>query len=98
LVVIGFAAGRISTIKANYLLVKNISASGLQVSDYRRRAPAKTAVCWAELFAHYEAGTIRPVPTTAWPLSRCAQALAALHHRTARGRIVLTGESCSGVT
>jgi NADPH:quinone reductase len=97
LVVIGFAAGRIPTIKTNYLLVKNISASGLQVSDYRRRATAKTAACWAELFAHYEAGTIRPLPTTAWPLSRCAQALAALHHRTVRGRIVLTEESCSGL-
>lgn len=96
-VVIGFAAGRIPTIKANYLLVKNISASGLQVSDYRRRATAKTAACWAELFALYEAGTIRPLPTTAWPLSRCPEALAALHHRTVRGRIVLTEESCPGV-
>lgn len=98
LVVIGFAAGRIPTIKANYLLVKNISVSGLQVSDYRRRAPAKTAACWAELFTLWEAGTIRPLPTTVWPLSRCVQALAALHDRTARGRIVLMGESCSGVS
>jgi NADPH:quinone reductase len=90
LVVIGFAAGRIPTIKANYLLVKNISVSGLQVSDYRRRAPAKTAACWAELFADCEAGIIRPLPTTVWPSARCAEALAALHDRTARGRIVLT--------
>jgi NADPH:quinone reductase len=97
LVVIGFAAGRIPTIKANYLLVKNISVSGLQVSDYRRRAPAKTAACWAELLAGCEAGTIRPLPTTVWPLSRCAQALAALRDRTARGRIVLTEELCSSV-
>ena len=90
LVVIGFAAGRIPTIKANYLLVKNISVSGMQISDYRRRTPEKTAACWADLFARYEAGTIRPLPTTVCPLTRCAQALMALHDRTARGRIVVT--------
>jgi NADPH2:quinone reductase len=90
LVVIGFAMGRIPTIKANYLLVKNISVSGLQVSDYRKRTPAKTAACWTELFALYEAGTIKPLPTTVWPLARCAEALTALRDRTARGRIVLT--------
>ena len=39
LVVIGFASGRIPSVKANYLLVKNIEVSGLQVSDYRKRTP-----------------------------------------------------------
>jgi len=90
LVVIGFAAGRIAAIKTNYLLVKNISVSGLQISDYRRRAPGRTAACWAELFSLCAAGTIRPLPTTVWPLARCAEALAALRERTVRGRIVLT--------
>jgi NADPH2:quinone reductase len=33
MVVVGFAAGRIPSIKAGYLLVKNIEVSGLQVSD-----------------------------------------------------------------
>ena len=47
LVVIGFAAGRIPTIKANYLLVKNIEVSGLQVSDYRKRMPGQMAACFA---------------------------------------------------
>jgi len=40
-VCIGFAAGRIPTLKVNYLLVKNISVSGLQWSDYRDRDPGK---------------------------------------------------------
>src|SRR5918997_573277 len=51
LVVIGFAAGRIPTIKANYLLLKNIEVSGLQVSDYRKRRPGQMAECLAEVFA-----------------------------------------------
>lgn len=42
-VVTGFAAGRIPTIKANCLLVKNISVSGLQWSDYRTRTPERVA-------------------------------------------------------
>src|SRR6185437_12010299 len=50
LVIIGFAAGRIPTIKANYLLLKNIEVSGLQVSDYRRRDPRRMAECFAEIF------------------------------------------------
>src|SRR6185437_4588215 len=33
-VVIGFAAGRIAALKTNYLLLKNISVSGLQISNY----------------------------------------------------------------
>ena len=54
MVVIGFAAGQIPTIKANYLLLKNIEVSGLQVSDYKKKAPAEVARCFAELFGLYE--------------------------------------------
>ena len=89
LVVIGFAAGRIPTLKANYLLVRNIEISGLQIGDYRKRAPARTAACFEELFALYEAGRIRPPPTTEMPLARFREALGAIADRSARGRIVL---------
>jgi NADPH2:quinone reductase len=51
LVVIGFAAGGIPMLKANYLLLKNIEVSGLQVSDYRKRRPAQVPACYAEIFA-----------------------------------------------
>ena len=90
LVVIGFAAGRIPTIKANYLLLKNIEVSGLQVSDYRKRRPEQMAACFAEIFALYEAGKLKPAPTTTYPLEQFAAALQAVQDRTARGRIVLT--------
>lgn len=89
LVVIGFAAGRIPTVKANYLLVRNIEVSGLQIGDYRKRRPDLTAQCFAEIFALYEAGKIRALPTTTLPIDRFAEALAAIRDRTARGRIVL---------
>jgi NADPH2:quinone reductase len=90
LVVIGFAAGRIATLKSNYLLLKNISVSGMQISNYRRWAPQETAACWAEVFKLYEAGRIKPLPTTVWPLGRAAEALRAMRDRSVRGRLVLS--------
>ena len=90
LVVIGFAAGRIPTIRANYLLVKNIEVSGLQVSDYRKRMPGQMAACFAEIFGLYEAGKIKPAPTTILPIAEFATALTDIRDRRARGRIVLS--------
>jgi len=92
LVVIGFATGRIPTIKANYLLLKNIEVSGMQVSNYRDRAPDEVARCFADLFALYEAGKIAAPPTTVLPLKDFAQALTALRDRTIRGRIVMVSD------
>jgi NADPH2:quinone reductase len=90
IVIIGFAAGRIPTIKANYLLVKNIEVSGLQVSDYRKRMPGQMAACFTEIFALYEAGKIKPAPTTVLPIAEFSSALVDIRDRRARGRIVLT--------
>ena len=90
LVVIGFASGRIPTIKANYLLVKNIEVTGLQISDYRKRMPGQLAACFAEIFALYEAGKIKPAATTVMPIEKFATALADIRDRKARGRIVLS--------
>jgi NADPH2:quinone reductase len=90
LVVIGFAAGRIPVIKANYLLLKNIEVSGLQISDYRKRAPEQVAACFADIFAFYAAGALKPAPVETLPLGRFAEALHKIESRKARGRIVLT--------
>src|SRR5262249_40063718 len=89
-VVIGFAAGRIPTVRANYLLVKNIEVSGLQVSDYRRRMPGQMRACFQEIFGLYDAGQVRPAPTTILPVVQFATALADIRDRSARGRIVLS--------
>jgi len=93
LVVIGFAAGGIPTLKVNYLLVKNISVSGIQISDYRAKAPQQTADCFAELFSLYELGKIKPLPTTAMPMDHFEDALRALRDRSAQGRIVLVPQA-----
>ena len=89
LVVIGFAAGRIPTIKANYLLLKNIEVSGLQISDYRKRTPDLMAECMHEIFDWYEAGKLVPSPTLIYPMDDFAKALQDIEDRRVRGRIVL---------
>jgi NADPH:quinone reductase len=89
LVVIGFAAGAIPTIRTNYLLLKNIEISGLQISDYRKRRPAQVAACFAEIFSLYEQGKVKPATATAFPLVRAGEALAALRERRVDARAVL---------
>jgi NADPH2:quinone reductase len=90
MVVIGFAGGQIPTIKANYLLVKNIEVSGLQVSDYKKKAPQDVARCFAELFELYEAGKLAPFIMATYPLERYAEGLRQVRDRTVRRKIVLT--------
>lgn len=89
LVVIGFAAGAIPTLRTNYLLLKNIEVSGLQISDYRKRRPEQVAAAFAEIFTLYEQGRVRPAPATVFPLERAGEALAALRDRRLDGRAVL---------
>ena len=92
-VVIGFASGRIPTIRANYLLLKNIEVSGLQVSDYRKKTPQLMAQCLAEIFSMYEAGKLRAAPAKTYPLHGFRNALDDLQNRRVQGRIVLVPSS-----
>jgi len=89
MVVVGFAAGRIPEIKANYLLVKNIAVAGLQWSDYRDRTPALMAEAQAEIFRLYQEGRLKPAVMVRLPLSRMAEALALIRDRKVVGKIVL---------
>jgi NADPH:quinone reductase len=90
LVVIGFATGRIPAVKVNYLLLKNIEVSGLQISDYRKRRPDMMADCYTELFDWFAAGRLVPIEVETYPLERAVDAMAAVRDRSTRGRAVLT--------
>lgn len=89
LVVVGFAAGRIPTLRANYLLLKNIAVTGVQISDYRKRRPDLMRQCFAEVFDLFVAGAIRPTPVQLYALEDYARALGDLVDRTATGRVAL---------
>jgi NADPH2:quinone reductase len=92
-VVVGFAAGRIPTLKVNYVMLKNMEVSGVQVSDYRKRAPDEMAHCLSEIFRLYREGRLTPAPSTVLPLSDVQNALRQLGGRAAKGRLILTPDS-----
>lgn len=89
LVVIGFASGQIPTIKANYLLVKNIAVTGLQWSDYRDRKPERVVEAQNEIFDLYTRGLIDPVISRKLKLEEFKTALTMLRDGQAQGKIIL---------
>jgi NADPH2:quinone reductase len=90
LIVIGFASGRIPSLKMNYVLVKNIEVSGMQISDYRKRKPADMQAAFADIYRLHAEGKLKPLPTKAYPIERFADALTDIKDRKVRGRIILT--------
>jgi len=90
MVVIGFASGRIPSIKAGHILVKNIAVMGMHIADYRDREPAKFRAARERLFEGYRAGTIRPQVMATYPLEAYAEALEVVRSRKAIGKVVLT--------
>lgn len=88
-VVVGFASGDIATLRSNYVLLKNIEVSGLQISDYRRRLPSLVAEGFEEIFAMFQSGSVRPLPHRSMPLDDWAAALRSIEGRTADRRMVL---------
>lgn len=89
LVVIGFAAGEIPSIKVNYLLVKNISISGLQWSDYRDRTPERVRTVQAELFDLWRAGVLKPRIMRRFPFAELPEALALVSQGRVQGKAVV---------
>lgn len=89
LVVVGFAGGRVPEFKANYLLVKNISAIGLQWSDYRDRDPGRVRRVQQELFQMVANGRIKPHVMRAYPLAAFGDALHQVRQGNVQGKVVL---------
>jgi NADPH2:quinone reductase len=89
LVVIGFAAGDIPSLKANYLLLKNITVSGLQWSDYRDRAPDRIAEAQSRIFSLWRAGALRPFATTTFAFEKLPDALELISCGGIRGKAVV---------
>lgn len=88
-VILGFAAGGIPTLKVNYLLLKNCEVSGLQISDYRRRTPELMRQCFEEIFRFWVEGKVKAPPSMTMPLADYARAMHMIEARQTRERIVL---------
>jgi NADPH:quinone reductase len=89
LVVVGFAAGEIPIVKANYLLVKNISVSGLQWSDYRDRTPQRVDEVQADIFRLWKEGSVRPRLMKEFAFDELPIALRLIGEGKVRGKAVV---------
>jgi NADPH2:quinone reductase len=96
IVVVGFAAGAPTTLRSNYLLIKNIAAVGLHWSDYRDRTPALVRNAQQEILALWRQGLLSSPVTDALRLDDAPLALRRIADRQVRGKIVLLTERYAG--
>jgi NADPH2:quinone reductase len=89
MLVIGFAAGRIQSVPANLILVKNISVIGVVWGAQAARDPVLVSRNLAELLRWWEAGRLKPVVARTFRLAEVGAAMEALLSRRYAGRIVL---------
>ncbi|MDO3636139.1 NADPH:quinone oxidoreductase family protein [Mycolicibacterium arseniciresistens] len=88
LLVIGFAAGGIPTVKVNRLLLRNVSVVGVGWGEFVNRNPGAQSLFGFGLGKLVEAG-LRPPPPVTYPLSEGCAALEALAAGEIRGKLVL---------
>ena len=87
---IGFASGEVPQIKANHLLVKNITVMGLYWGGYLQFRPEVLTDSLRTLMAWHGAGKIRPHVSHVLPLEQAGEALALLRDRKSTGKVVVT--------
>ncbi|MCR8546537.1 NADPH:quinone oxidoreductase family protein [Salipiger sp. P9] len=89
LLTIGFASGEVPQIKANHLLVKNLTVMGLYWGGYLTFRPEVLTRSMAQLFAWYAEGRIRPHISHVLPLARATEGLELLRSRKSTGKVVI---------
>ena len=89
LLVIGFASGRIPSIAANRILLKNISIVGAVWGGHVQAHPGFVAATHQALTEMYEKGQIRPPQPITYPLPHAPNALRDLANRKILWKAVL---------
>lgn len=90
--VVGFAAGAIPTVKVNRLLLRNIDVVGAGWGSYAWDVSGYLTEQWTELMPHIESGMLDPVVGAEYPLARVRGALNDLDARRVQGKTVLLME------
>ena len=88
LLVIGFAAGAIPTVKVNRLLLRNVGVLGVAWGEYLNRVPGSAALFAWGLSQLVSLG-LKPPPPQRYPLSEASAALQALADGGVFGELVL---------
>jgi NADPH:quinone reductase len=89
LLVVGFTAGEIPTVKVNRLLLNNLDVIGVGWGALRLAEPGYPARQWAELLPDLRAGRLLPPIGARCPLEDATRAVASLEERRAAGKVLL---------
>ncbi|MGA8850394.1 MAG: NADPH:quinone oxidoreductase family protein [Aeromicrobium sp.] len=89
LLVIGFTAGEIPTVKVNRLLLNNVSVVGVGWGAYALSRPGHIGLEWAALSPHLTSGALAPIVGPTFGLDEASQALLTLDERRATGKVLL---------
>lgn len=89
LLVIGFTAGEIPTVKVNRLLLNNVAVVGVGWGAYVMQRPGHIAQEWAAMEPHLASGALKPVVGPTFPLTEASAALLTLDERRATGKVLL---------
>lgn len=90
LLVVGFTAGEIPTVKVNRLLLKNVEVVGAAWGEWVMTHPGYLQEQWDEVAPLLESGKIAAPQPVLYPLTETAAAVAALDNRSAKGKVVVT--------
>ena len=89
LLVLGFTAGEIPSVKVNRLLLKNISVDGVAWGAATRERPGYIAEQWDAIADYVAAGKLNPAIHGTYPLSDAATAIGELDSRSVQGKVLL---------
>lgn len=89
LLVIGFTAGEIPSVKVNRLLLNNLDVVGVGWGAFWAPRPAFLRDQWTEITPLLADGRLSPLLGERWPLEEAAEALHAIAERRATGNLML---------
>jgi NADPH:quinone reductase len=89
LLVLGFTAGDIPSVKVNRLLLNNVDVRGVGWGAYAIPRPGAQRREWDRIVPLLESGALDPPVSATFPLERAGEAVAALEDRTVLGKVVV---------
>ena len=90
LLILGFAAGQIPTVKVNRLLLGNTAVLGVASREFFEQHPGTVAELWERLIELRRTGALPDPPIQPYPFADARDAMRAIAQRHARGKVVLS--------
>jgi NADPH2:quinone reductase len=87
--VVGFTAGDIPTVKVNRVLLTNTDVVGVGWGAFAMARPGYLADQWEKLLPHIRSGALTPLISATYPLEKAVEALEVIDQRAVTGKVAL---------